>query len=76
MQNVYLGYPYGWTGGKRRSRPGSAICPPKMDENALTAGEKMLTEMEKLHEVLKAVKLVMGRSSGDAGNHIHRWPDC
>ena len=43
-----------------------------MDENALTARIRMLTEMEKLHEgYSKAVKLVMGEVQRGTLHHIH-----
>ncbi len=62
VKNVISGYTLRLDGRKKKAEQArERHVRLKMDENALTARIRMLTEMEKLHEgYSKAVKLVMG----------------
>ncbi|MFR4334733.1 MAG: chromosome segregation protein SMC [Lawsonibacter sp.] len=73
VQNVISGYTLRLDGRKKKAEQArERHVRLKMDENALTARIRMLTEMEKLHEgYSKAVKLVMGEVQRGTLHHIH-----
>ena len=73
VKNVISGYTLRLDGRKKKAeQPRERHVRLKMDENALTARIRMLTEMEKLHEgYSKAVKLVMGEVQRGTLHHIH-----
>ena len=73
VKNVISGYTLRLDGRKKKAEQArERHVRLKMDENALTARIRMLTEMEKLHEgYSKAVKLVMGEVQRGTLHHIH-----
>ena len=73
VKNVISGYTLRLDGRKKKAEQArERHVRLKMDENALTARIRMLTEMEKLHEgYSKAVKLVMGEVKRGTLHHIH-----
>ena len=73
VKNVISGYTLRLDGRKKKAEQArERHVRLKMDENALTARIRMLTEMEKLHDgYSKAVKLVMGEVQRGTLHHIH-----